>query len=458
MKKDIVNLGASVRALLQNKAKETNRPFAEVLQYYGIERFLYRFSQSEYADKFVLKGALLFTAWQIPERRTTLDIDFLARLNNQVENIETVMRSVCNLAVEPDGLVFNAKTVQGCKIKEGADYEGVRVKFLGFLERSRIPMQIDVGFGDIVYPMTKVIDYPVILDFPQPHLKGYPVESVISEKFEAMVKLGLLNSRMKDFYDIWLIMRQFDFSRVNLAEALKRTFEHRKTDLPKERPLFAEEIYDEKSDRQTLWKAFLRKGDIKHAPEKLAITAKGIEEFLIKPLDAINKGKGFNKEWKAPGPWKENLIEREKRSVRKTKYFWDLYDGFNGEQGQPKPMTKGELRKIKHYRDLGVNIDYCGNIKDKNGGFIFNIFIDGNGDKRSSRDVSNYINKYNLINKQNTISNKAGHGIECGIEDITNKIVSDIEKEKIRVDESKIRKDRAKEKYRGRDRDEGRGR
>lgn len=118
MKKDIVNLGASVRARLQNKAKETNRPFAEVLQYYGIERFLYRFSQSEFADKFVLKGALLFTVWQIPERRTTLDIDFLARLNNQVENIETVMRSVCNLAVEPDGLVFNAKTVQWLNIRK----------------------------------------------------------------------------------------------------------------------------------------------------------------------------------------------------------------------------------------------------------------------------------------------------------------------------------------------------
>lgn len=118
MKKDIVNLEASVRARLQNKAKEANRPFAEVLQYYGIERFLYRFSQSECADKFVLKGALLFTVWQIPERRTTLDIDFLARLNNQVENIETVMRSVCNLAVEPDGLVFNAKTVQGARSKK----------------------------------------------------------------------------------------------------------------------------------------------------------------------------------------------------------------------------------------------------------------------------------------------------------------------------------------------------
>ncbi|HAW57441.1 MAG TPA: nucleotidyl transferase AbiEii/AbiGii toxin family protein [Bacteroidales bacterium] len=304
MKKDITNIQASVRARLKNKAKETNRSFSEVLQYYGMERFLYRFGRSKYADKFILKGALLFTVWQIPQRRTTLDIDFLARYDNQVASIEAVIRDVCDVSVEPDGLIFEAKTIQGRKIKEDADYEGVRVKFKGFLERAHIPMQIDVGFGDVVYPKTKVIDYPVILDFPRPQLKGYPAESVISEKFEAMIKLGLLNSRMKDFYDIWLMIRQFNFNGLDFVEALKRTFEHRKTDLPVGEPLFAEEIYDEKSDRQTLWKAFLRKGNIKHAPETLAITAKGIEDFLIEPLGALNEGTKFRKEWKAPGPWK----------------------------------------------------------------------------------------------------------------------------------------------------------
>lgn len=304
MKKEVKNIEASIKTQLQNKAKERNRPFAEMLQYYGMERFLYRFSKSKYVDKFVLKGALLFTVWQIPERRTTLDIDFLARFDNQVANIETTMKDLCDVSVDPDGLMFDAKTVQGRKIKEGADYEGVRVKFVGFLDRSRIPMQIDVGFGDIVYPKTKVIDYPVILDFPKPHLKGYPAESVISEKFEAMIKLGLLNSRMKDFYDIWLMMHQFNFNGSNLAEALKRTFKHRKTDLPAGRPLFAEEIYDEKSDRQTLWRAFLRKDDIKHAPDKLFVTAKDIEKFLLKPLDAINKGIEYNGQWKASGLWR----------------------------------------------------------------------------------------------------------------------------------------------------------
>jgi len=304
MRKAVKNIQASVRAKLQNRAKEANRPFAEVLQYYGMERFLYRFSRSKYADKFILKGALMFTVWEVPQRRTTLDIDFSAQFDNKTANIEKVIKDICEISVTPDGLMFDPKTVKGQKIKEGADYEGVRVKFRGFLERIRISMQIDVAFGDVICPKPKIINYPVILDFPKPHLKGYPIESVVSEKFEAMVKLGLLNSRMKDFYDIWLMMHQFNFGGLKLIEALKKTFKHRKTPLPEHKPLFAEEIYDEKSDRQTLWKAFLEKGDIKFVPKKLCATAKEIENFLIKPLDAIHKSHKFSKEWKSAGPWK----------------------------------------------------------------------------------------------------------------------------------------------------------
>ncbi|EKD29168.1 MAG: hypothetical protein ACD_79C00027G0002 [uncultured bacterium] len=303
MKRNRINVQASTRALLENKAKETNRPFSEILQYYGIERFLYRLSKSEYAEKFILKGALLFNVWHIPERRTTLDIDFLAHYDNQVTKIEEVIRDVCNIPVEADGLLFDADTVHGSKIKEDADYEGVRIKFKGFLDRSRISMQIDIGFGDVIYPKTKIIDYPVILNLSKPHLKVYPLETVISEKFEAMIKLGLLNSRMKDFYDIWLIMQQFDFVGKNLLEALKRTFRHRKTDLPKKIPFFDEEIYDENSDRQILWKTFLKKNDIKYAPDKLSAIAKEIEKFLFVPIDAIHKGIEVKKEWQAPDKW-----------------------------------------------------------------------------------------------------------------------------------------------------------
>ncbi len=307
MKTEIKNIEASVRGRLQNKARETNRPFAEVLQYYAMERFLYRFSQSDFADKFILKGALMFTVWDVPERRATMDIDFMGRYDNKVASVEEVVKKVCAVKVTPDGLVFDSKTAAGRKIKEDADYEGVRVKFTGFLERSRIAMQIDFGFGDIIYPKPKMIHYPAILDFPPPNLTGYTVESAVAEKFEAMIKLGLLNSRMKDFYDVWLLTRRLNFKGETLVEAIKRTFHHRKTALPKEAPLFADEIYDEKSDRQTLWKAFLTKNQIKHAPKTLGETSRTIENFLIKPIKATSHDQDFKASWNAPGPWSSAL-------------------------------------------------------------------------------------------------------------------------------------------------------
>lgn len=139
MKRDIKNIQASIRARLQNKAKETNRPFSEILQYYGMERFLYRFSRSKYADKFILKGALMFTVWRVPERRTTLDIDFSACYDNQIASIEKVIKDVCRVLVTPDGLMFDPQTVKGQRIREDVDYEGVRVKFRGFY------VSIDLG-------------------------------------------------------------------------------------------------------------------------------------------------------------------------------------------------------------------------------------------------------------------------------------------------------------------------
>ena len=304
MKKEIKNIEASVRARLKKKADDSNRPFHEVFQYYGMERFLYRLCQTEHAEHLILKGALMFTVWRLAESRATADIDFLARFDSRIEKIEGVIKDACRVKVLPDGLAFGPETVKGERIKENADYGGVRVKFIGYLERSQIPMQVDVGFGDVVYPKPKIIDYPVILDFPKPKLKGYPPETVVAEKFEAMVNLGSANSRMKDFYDVWLMMRRFHFSGSNLSEALKRTFEHRKTPIPEGKSLFAEEIYDEKSDRQMLWKAFLKKGDIQHAPERLATVAKDIEGFLNKPLNAVKKKEEFKEEWKASGQWK----------------------------------------------------------------------------------------------------------------------------------------------------------
>lgn len=304
MKEDITNLPASVRSRLQNKAKETGRPFAELLQFYGMERFLYRLSHSRHANTFILKGALMFTVWQVPHRRTTLDIDFLARSDNHIAHMEKTIRDVCVEPVQPDGLMFDPQTIRAERIRENADYEGVRIKLIGFLDHSRIPVQIDIGFGEIVYPKPVRINYPVLLDFPGPRLHGYTIESVVSEKFEAMVKLGILNTRMKDFYDVWLMIRQFNFKGQDLSEALQRTFNHRKTSLPEHEPLFEQAFYEEKSDRQMLWKTFRRNSGFDTVPEKLSVVVTDIEGFLVRPLAVIHNNLDFYEIWKAPGPWK----------------------------------------------------------------------------------------------------------------------------------------------------------
>jgi hypothetical protein len=304
MKPEIKNLEASVRGRLQNKAKETNRPFSEVLQYYGMERFLYRFSQSEYSGIFVLKGALMFTVWDVKERRTTVDIDFLANYDNKIDEIEQVVKDICKVKVASDGLIFDLGSVKGRKIKEDADYEGVRVKFVGSLERSKIPMQIDFGFGDVIHPSARKIKFPVILDLPGPELYGYTPESVVAEKFEAMIKLGIVNSRMKDFYDIWIMTRQFNFEGKALIQAIRKTFKKRKTDLPISAPLFLPQMYDKGSQNNLRWKAFLKAEQIRNTPPELSDVAKAIEIFLIKPIEAIHEDKDFSGEWKVPGPWK----------------------------------------------------------------------------------------------------------------------------------------------------------
>src|SRR5262249_51496662 len=176
-----------------------------------MERFLYRLSTTRHRARFVLKGALMLHVWEAPLARATKDIDFLGRLDNSLDNLEGVVREVCTADVEPDGMMFDAATVEIERIKEDADYLGVRVRFVGLLGKARVAMQIDVGFGDVVTPGAQDITYPTLLDFPAPALSGYPRETVIAEKFQAMVYLRTLNSRMKDFYDVWLLARKFAF-------------------------------------------------------------------------------------------------------------------------------------------------------------------------------------------------------------------------------------------------------
>ncbi len=259
------NMAASVHARLAETARRTNRPFQELLQYYGMERFLYRLSKSPHAARFVLKGALMLRVWNAPMARPTKDIDLLGRLESPLENLSTVVREVCAVDVEPDGLVFTPATVKSERIREDADYESVRIRFEGLLGRARIAMQLDVGIGDVMVPGPVEIAYPTLLDFPAPRLKGYPRETAIAEKFEAMVKLGTLNSRMKDFYDIWILSRQFGFAGPTLAQAVTATFANRGTTVTAE-PVALTTEFSENEVANTQWRAFVRKGRLANAP------------------------------------------------------------------------------------------------------------------------------------------------------------------------------------------------
>lgn len=295
------NLAASVHQLLMNRARDTNRPFNELLQYYAMERFLYRLSKSPYAGKFILKGALMFTAWKLVSYRPTIDIDLLGRADHHVENIIEITKHVCSQPVDPDGLVFNLDSVAGARIAEDADYEGVRTRFRANLGTARITLQLDVGFGDVIVPDAQSIQYPTILDFPAPLLRGYSKESIVAEKFECLVKLGTLNSRMKDYFDIWTLSRRFDFDGEVLGNAVAKTFSNRGTEIVID-PVGLTAKFAENPEKQAQWRGFIRKSRLDHLPD-LADVISTVGHFLRPVATALAAGHSFSGEWTAPGPW-----------------------------------------------------------------------------------------------------------------------------------------------------------
>jgi hypothetical protein len=290
------NIAASVRQRLLNRSKTDSRSFNELLQHYGIERFLYRLSVSEYAPHYILKGALMLRAWNSPEFRPTMDIDMLGKTSNDEANILSQIHTVMSVEVEPDGLTFDPKSIQSERITEDADYDGIRIRFRGALGTARINMQIDIGFGDIVYPGPERAELPCMLDAPAPSLLCYSRESAIAEKFEAMVSLGEFNSRMKDFYDIWLLSRQFDFEFDRLAEAIRLTFQKRDTELAEPIDAFSEAFI---TSRQPLWTAFRKRLKQEHLPESFAQITSEIEAFI----GPIMKPRTTASSWPAAGPW-----------------------------------------------------------------------------------------------------------------------------------------------------------
>ncbi len=300
--RNVSNLAASVQARLQNHARATKRPFQELVQYFAMERFLYRLSTTPHRARFVLKGALMLHVWEAPLARATKDLDFLGRLDNSLENVECVIREVCTADVDPDGMVFDPATVTTERIKEDSDYEGVSVRFVGLLGKTRIPMQLDVGFGDVVTPSAVNISYPALLDFPAPALLGYPRETVVAEKFQAMVYLRTLNSRLKDFYDVWLLARQFTFDGSVIAEAIATTFANRETAIDVAPIAFTSE-FTEQASTLAQWTSFRRKLPNTECPETLAEVVSSLAQFLIPIARACAAGERFDQCWQPGGPW-----------------------------------------------------------------------------------------------------------------------------------------------------------
>jgi len=299
-----MNLAASVRERLLKKARAEGRPFQELLQYYAMERFLYRLAQSPHAGMFVLKGALLLTAWRAPLSRPTMDIDFAGKTSNDLAHIRLLIGDICDQEVEDDGLHFVKSSIRAIRIKENANYEGVRARFHTLLAGARIPLQIDVGFGDVIVPAVASVNYPALLEFPNPVLIAYPKETVIAEKVEALTTLGMLNSRMKDYFDIWLLSQLYEFDGAVLFDSIKTTFEHRNTRI-ETHPASLSVAFASDPAKEKQWQAFVKRSRFASAPADLKDAIAKVSAFVGPLLSAAASGTAMSAIWKPSGGWQQ---------------------------------------------------------------------------------------------------------------------------------------------------------
>jgi len=304
MKREIKNKPASIRAKLINIARNEGIDFDALLLRYFQERFLYRLTISEFSDHFILKGGLLLVCFKIPGTRPTKDIDFLAeQLDNDQTELENIFGKIAELYFD-DGVKFDPLSISSERIKEDADYEGIRLKIDATLGQARKRLQIDIGFGDIVIPKAKKIEFPTLLEQIPPKIKIYSIESIISEKFEAMIKLAMANSRMKDFYDVYTLSINYDFHGNRLKKAIESTFKRRKTIVPISPLIFRTEFHNDKG-RQRQWAAFLRKSRLANTDKSFNQIMERITKFLKPIVISINNKTQIEKSWYSSlGRWR----------------------------------------------------------------------------------------------------------------------------------------------------------
>ena len=278
MAKELKNVGASVRAKLLALSKSSGQTFDLILTRFALERLLYRLSRSEFSDRFVLKGALLLITWLETPHRPTRDLDLLGLGDPDPERMLAAFRNILERDVN-DGVTFDSAALRIDRIREELEYGGLRLRTTANVGGARIAITIDIGFGDATEPGIEDLDYPTLLDLPKPRLKAYAPETVIAEKFQAMVMLGQANSRMKDFYDIWILSRSLTFDPARLEAAIVATFERRGTPIPIEAPLALTGQFADDPQKQQQWRAFCR--DIGQEPGSLSEIVSDLRAFLM---------------------------------------------------------------------------------------------------------------------------------------------------------------------------------
>lgn len=300
----IKNLSASVRDRLLNLSKERGEDYQFILTRYANERFLYRLYRSPYNEQFILKGAMLFMVWTRDRYRPTRDIDLLTFGDNSEETLGNIFKEICGIDVEPDGLIFDSENIRIMEIREDQNYHGQRILLNAHLGQASIHLQFDVGFGDTVIPAPINLDFPTILDFPAPRIYAYPKESVVSEKLQILVKFGIANSRMKDYYDLYVMAIFFGFKGSFLLKAIRSTFRSRNTEIPKNTPIaFSDDFVSDKTKQQQ-WSAFIKLNNAHQIPDSLGEIISSLSEFLLPPLQAATKNSdSWKYSWKEGGPW-----------------------------------------------------------------------------------------------------------------------------------------------------------
>lgn len=297
------NVAASVKQRLLNLSRKTGEDFQLLLTRYAVERLLFRLAESEYANRFVLKGAMLFALWTGEMHRPTRDLDLLGFGDGSQERLAEAFRALCSAQVADDGLVFSPETVNVEPIREDQEYGGQRATLVAKLGSARVDLQVDVGFGDVITPRAEEVEYPTLLGMDPPRLRAYPRETVVAEKLEAMVKLGLTNSRMKDFYDVVVMARSFPFTGQVLRDAIAATFTRRGTAVPNAAPVALTAVFAQDASKRTQWTAFRKRSGLADKIGELDEVVAELAAFLSPPLGAAASAEGFALSWKAGGPW-----------------------------------------------------------------------------------------------------------------------------------------------------------